>query len=112
MIFPVKMMNNFLSTYQIIVKMFSLYKPQVSSLTQHLEPKQKHQHPSNGYQSNRLDLVKHQHLVNQQKQHHHVEDYNVRVAKKFEFSNFHTISPNKVRSPIVEHSKKKKNVNR
>lgn len=74
---------------------------------QHSEPIQKHLHLSNDYQSNRLNWAKHQHRVNPQIPHHHAIGYIVPWAKISEFSNFHTISLNIKRLPIVAHSERK-----
>lgn len=63
----------------------------MSLLIQHLAPIQIRQHLNNDYQSNRLNLMIHQHPVNQQIQHHHVANYNVHEAKIFSVMHFHLI---------------------
>ena len=79
-------------------------QPQVSLLIPNSKPAQIRPRPSNGCRSSRRDLVKHQRQVSPQTQHHHEVSYNVLVAKKFEFSNSHTISLSRERLPIAAHS--------
>lgn len=71
---------------------------------QHSKPAQIRQHLSNGCQSNRQDLVKHQRPVSPQKQHHRGVSCIVLVAKKCESLNFRTISPGTMHWPTVVHS--------
>lgn len=72
-----------------------------SSLIRHSKLTQRHQHSSNDCQSNRPNLVKHQHQVNQRKRHRLVISYTVHGAKIFALVSFHTAFLDTMRWQVV-----------
>lgn len=78
--------------------------PPKSLSIRHSGPAQKHQHSNNDYRSNRPNLVTHRRRVSQRRPHRRVTSCSVRVARKFVFSNFRSVSPGTMRLPTVWYS--------
>lgn len=68
------------------------FLPLKSLLIRHLAPKQKHQHSSSDYRSNRQDFATHLRRVNRQIRRHLLINCNVREARKCALMNFRKVS--------------------